>query len=60
MESRSYMFSTARKRSTLLQNKGIEYIQKYIRFPREDNHAPRMLIVKKECPPEYNNFIDCI
>ena len=25
MESRSYMFSTAKKRSTLLESKGIEY-----------------------------------
>jgi hypothetical protein len=26
METRSYMFSTAKKRSTLLENKGIEYL----------------------------------
>jgi hypothetical protein len=30
MESRSYMFSTAKKRSTLLENKGIEYPRKYV------------------------------
>lgn len=29
MESRSYMFSTAKKRSTLLENKGIEYLRSY-------------------------------
>lgn len=30
------------------------------RFPREDPSAPRMLIVKKECPPEYEAFIGCL
>ena len=30
MESRSYMFSTAKKRSTLLESKGIEYLLLYL------------------------------
>lgn len=53
MESRSYMFSTAKKRSTLLESKGIE-------FPKEDTNAPRMRIAKKECPDEYDSYMDCL
>lgn len=30
------------------------------RFPREDKSAPRMLIVKKECPDEYGSFMSCL
>ena len=41
MESRSYMFSTAKKRSTLLENKGIEYPPKYVdsRERTKERHA---------------------
>jgi hypothetical protein len=60
MESRSYNFSTARKRSTLLESKGIEYMLYLWRFPKDDINAPRMRIVKKECPPEFEAFIDCL
>ena len=49
MESRSYNFSTARKRSSQLAGS-------VIKFPREDDHAPRMLILKSECPDEYKEF----
>lgn len=38
MESRSYNFSTARKRSSQLAGD-------VIRFPREDDTAPRMRIL---------------
>lgn len=37
METRSGMFGTAEKRSTLLENKVIE-------FPKDDEHSPRSLI----------------
>ena len=60
MESRSYMFSTARKRSTLLENKGIEYLLVWCRFPRDDKNAPRMRIVRKECPDDYEKFMSCL
>ena len=29
------------------------------RFPRDDKNAPRMLIVKKECPDEFHSFVSC-
>lgn len=34
MESRSYMFATAKKRSTLLSAKGIEYVFNNIQIPK--------------------------
>jgi len=43
MESRSYNFSTARKRSSQLAGS-------VIRFPREEDTAPRTRILLKECP----------
>lgn len=46
METRASMFSTAEKRSTLLENKVIE-------FAKEDENSPRTLILRKECPHEY-------
>ena len=51
MESRSYNFSTARKRSSQLAGA-------IIRFPREDDNAPRMRILLHECPDEYHAFKD--
>lgn len=30
------------------------------RFPREDAHSPRMLIIRKECPDDYVRFQDCL
>ena len=30
------------------------------RFPKEDPSAPRMRIVKKECPPEYDAYMSCL
>ena len=30
------------------------------RFPKEDPNAPRMLIVKKECPDEFEKYTDCL
>ena len=30
------------------------------RFPREDPSAPRMRIVKKECPPEFDEYMGCL
>ena len=42
METWASMFSTAEKRSTLLENKVIE-------FPKEDDNSPWILILKKEC-----------
>lgn len=49
MEGRAYMFSTANKRSTLLDNK-------FIYFPREEEGTPRFRILKKECPVQFNKF----
>ena len=31
-----------------------------LRFPREDLNAPRMRIVKRECPPEFSDFVSCL
>ena len=42
METWAPMFGTAEKRSTLLENKVIE-------FPMEDENSPWSLILKKEC-----------
>jgi len=53
MESRFYNFSTAKKRSTQLESK-------VIKFPREDDNAPRTMILKKECPDVYHLFKDCM
>ncbi|EGR30838.1 hypothetical protein IMG5_122710 [Ichthyophthirius multifiliis] len=53
MESRSYMFSLAKKRSTLLENK-------IIVFQREDDNAPRMKILRKECPDDYQTYKECM
>mmetsp|Transcript_11845 Transcript_11845/g.13641 ORF Transcript_11845/g.13641 Transcript_11845/m.13641 type:complete len:90 (+) Transcript_11845:43-312(+) len=53
MESRSYNFSTARKRSTQLA-------ASVIKFPREDDNAPRTKILRKECPSEYDAFKICM
>ena len=60
MESRSYNFSTARKRSTLLESKGIEYASHRSRFPREEASSPRMQITQKECPDEFATFNACL
>ena len=49
MESRSYMFSTAKKRSTQMASKVIS-------FPKEDDTAPRTRILVKECNPELTVF----
>ena len=32
----------------------------YVRFPREDLNAPRMKIVKRECPAEFSEFVSCV
>ena len=64
MESRSYMFSTAKKRSTLLKSEPIKYKMKVFlenhvflyRFPREDESAPRIKIYQRECPDSYTTF----
>ncbi|EAR89604.2 hypothetical protein TTHERM_00161200 (macronuclear) [Tetrahymena thermophila SB210] len=53
MESRSYMFSLAKKRSTLLENK-------LITFAREDDNAPRTKILKKECTEQFVAFKECM
>jgi hypothetical protein len=53
MESRSYAFSTAKKRSTLLESKGIS-------FPKEDINSPRMRISRKECPDEFEVYNSCL
>ncbi|CAD8100964.1 unnamed protein product [Paramecium primaurelia] len=53
MESRSYNFSTAKKRSTQMESK-------VIFFPREDESAPRTIILKKECPGELSAFKECV
>ena len=53
METRAYAFGTANKRSTMLDNKTIE-------FPKEEDHSPRVLILKKECRPDYDNFHHCL
>jgi hypothetical protein len=45
------MFGTAEKRSTLLENKVIE-------FPKEDDNSPRTMILKKECGHQYHVFHD--
>lgn len=42
MESRSYNFSSGKKRSSQLAGSKIY-------FPREDDKAPRTKILKKEC-----------
>jgi hypothetical protein len=39
---------------------GYRVLMGLVRFPREDKAAPRMLIVKKECPPEYDAFMSCL
>jgi hypothetical protein len=51
METRASMFSTAEKRSTLLENKVIE-------FAKEDDNSPRTQILKKECTTLYHDFHD--
>ncbi len=53
MESRSYMFSAAKKRSTMLEN---EVIQSANQVPREEDTAPRIMILRKECPAQYEEF----
>ena len=53
MEGRAYMFSTANKRSTLLDNK-------FIYFPREEEGTPRFKILKKECPEQFTKFQACL
>ena len=52
METRAPMFGTAEKRSTLLENKIIE-------FPKDDDNSPRTKIYLKECPTEFANFREC-
>lgn len=49
MESRSYNFSTAKKRSSQLASN-------VIRFPREEDTAPRTQILMKECPDQFSVF----
>lgn len=49
METRAAMFGTAEKRSTLLENKVIE-------FPKEDDSSPRTMILKKECTKQFHEF----
>ncbi|KAM3128374.1 hypothetical protein pb186bvf_019502 [Paramecium bursaria] len=53
MESRSYNFSSGKKRSTQVDSK-------VIFFPREDEGAPRSTILKKECPDQYHDFHSCL
>ena len=53
MENRAYMFSTANKRSTLLDTK-------FIYFPKEEDGSPRFRILKKECPEKFTAFIECM
>mmetsp|Transcript_18881 Transcript_18881/g.26529 ORF Transcript_18881/g.26529 Transcript_18881/m.26529 type:complete len:90 (+) Transcript_18881:95-364(+) len=53
MESRSYNFSVGKKRSTQLSSK-------IIFFPKWDDNAPRVLILKKECPDQYSTFSSCM
>jgi len=52
MESRAYAFGTAKKRSTLMETMSIPY-------PREEDSAPRMVILKKECPDDHTEWITC-
>ena len=42
------------------REQGYRVFQNPFRFPREDSSAPRMLIVKKECPPEFDAFMSCL
>mmetsp|Transcript_3713 Transcript_3713/g.3147 ORF Transcript_3713/g.3147 Transcript_3713/m.3147 type:complete len:90 (-) Transcript_3713:229-498(-) len=53
MESRSYNFSTANKRSTMLSSK-------IIYFPRWDDQSPRVKILSRECPDTFKDFKDCM
>ena len=47
MESRSYMFSTAKKRSTLLESRGIEYFPLYPGFPGRPPPHPASLSARR-------------
>merc|ERR1712151_588338 len=53
MEGRSYNFSTAKVRSTLMDTKTIP-------FAREDENSPRMKILAKECDTEHSIFMKCL
>ena len=40
--------------------KGYRVLITLFRFPKEDTNAPRMRIAKKECPDEYDSYMDCL
>ena len=50
MESRSYMFSTAKKRSTLLESKGLEYCICYVDSRRRMQIPPVCVSPKRNAP----------
>jgi len=53
MESRATAFGTSKKRSTLMETKTIPY-------PREEDTAPRMLILAQECPDQLSTWKQCL
>lgn len=55
-EGHSFMFGGTKKRSTLVEEKIIQYFFINFSFPREDADAPRQKVLRDFCPSQYDKF----